>query len=162
MLPLLFTVTTLPLAAMATGLNINQFVKEPGILRYPIHNVEGAPALKNITKRQNDVDLMSQLTGNFYTIDLIFGTPGQVVSVNLDTGSDELWVNPVCDNSHDPAFCETFGQFTASSTWVDAGQDGHITYGTGSVDFAYGYDFVTVGGEIPSSAMANLEGPWLA
>ncbi|CAM1510670.1 Fc.00g010050.m01.CDS01 [Cosmosporella sp. VM-42] len=123
----------------------NRMVQEEGLLRFPLKVSKGAPAVKNLTKRQNDVGLTSQQTGFFYSIDLSLGTPGQSISVNFDTGSSELWVNPVCSKSNDPEFCESFGRFGASSTFVDLNTAGGVTYGSGYVDFEYGYDFVSVG-----------------
>lgn len=147
MLHILFAAAALPLAVKAVDVDDNKFSQHSGLLRYPIRNVEGAPAVKNITKRQDDVGLSTQLMGNFYSIDLTFGTPGQVVSVNLDTGSDELWVNPNCNNAYDPDFCATFPRFTQSSTLVDLEEQATITYGSGSADINYVYDYVSVGGE---------------
>jgi hypothetical protein len=136
----------MPLTVQALEfLDDNRMVQQPGLIRYPIHPLVGAPAVKNITRRQNDVILDSQQSGYFYTIDLELGTPGQRVTVNLDTGSTELWVNPVCENSNDPEFCASFPRFTESSTFVDLGQEGSVTYGSGYANFEYGYDYVSVG-----------------
>lgn len=123
----------------------NRMHQEDGLLRFPLRVSSGAPIVKNVTKRQQEVALEAQLNGNFYSIDLTVGTPGQTVSVNFDTGSPELWINPVCANANDPGLCETFGQFTESSTFVDLNATGMILYGTGYVNFNYSYDFITLG-----------------
>ncbi|KAM0433491.1 hypothetical protein ACHAPT_004371 [Fusarium lateritium] len=116
-----------------------------GIIRYPIKASPGAPIVKGVTRRQNEVALQAQSTGLFYSIDVTMGTPGQVITVNLDTGSQELWVNPVCDKANDVAFCESFGHFEKSSTWTSINVTGGLVYGTGYAYYNYGYDFITIG-----------------
>ncbi|PNP53373.1 hypothetical protein THARTR1_06067 [Trichoderma harzianum] len=100
---------------------------------------------KHLHRRQDSADLLAQQTGYFYSIQLEIGTPPQAVSVNFDTGSSELWVNPVCSKATDPTFCETFGRYSNSTTFVDTQTPGGIKYGTGFVDFNYGYDYVQLG-----------------
>ncbi|KAM5342114.1 hypothetical protein ACJ41O_015145 [Fusarium nematophilum] len=133
------------LAAVAPALTLALDDTQEGILRFPLTVSTGAPINKNLTKRQNEVALESQQTGFFYSIDLELGTPGQQVSVNFDTGSAELWVNPVCANAQNPEFCESFGHFGESSTFVDLKTEGSVVYGTGYANFKYGYDYVGVG-----------------
>ncbi|KAF4458207.1 aspartic-type signal peptidase [Fusarium albosuccineum] len=116
-----------------------------GVIRFPLKVSTGAPVVKGVTKRQHDVALQSQQTGFFYSIELEMGTPGQKVSVNLDTGSAELWVNPVCSKAQNPAFCKTFGHFGESSTFTDLNTTGGVVYGTGYAYYNYGYDYVSVG-----------------
>ncbi|KAK4035318.1 aspartic peptidase domain-containing protein [Parachaetomium inaequale] len=99
----------------------------------------------NITKRQIGTDTLGQRSGTLYTIEVTLGTPGQKVPVQFDTGSSELWVNPVCSKSTTPDFCNTQPRFTASSTLVDLDAQGHVTYGTGYTDFEYVADYVAIG-----------------
>lgn len=121
------------------------FTQQDGILAFPLKASLGAPLATDLSKRQSDVGIDSQLTGTLYTIDITIGTPGQTVSVLFDTGSDELWVNPVCSRSFDTELCEASGRFTSSTTFVDLGVTGGIQYGIGYVEFEYGYDFVSIG-----------------
>jgi hypothetical protein len=121
--------------------------QEDGLIRFPLKVSTGAPVVKGVTKRQNEVALESQQNGFFYSIDVELGTPGQKVTVNLDTGSAELWVNPVCSKAQQPAFCESFGHFGESSTWVNLNTTGGVVYGTGYAYWNYGYDHVVVGCE---------------
>ncbi|PHH85630.1 hypothetical protein CDD83_147 [Cordyceps sp. RAO-2017] len=141
----LLPLAALPLAADAfAGYPAdNRMVQQAGMLRFPIKVVDGAPAKRQ--RRQQDVALASQKTGFFYSIEVRLGTPPQAVSVNFDTGSDELWVNPVCQKSSDPAFCQSFGRFNGSQTFVDLKRNGTINYGTGFANLEYGYDYVDVG-----------------
>jgi len=141
--------TTLPVAVAITSLpNIpddNRMVQSDGLIRYPIIPQQGGSPFGKHSKRQTDVDSSYQRTGTLYTINLTLGTPGQVVPVQFDTGSSELWVNPVCSKSTTPDFCNAQPRFTESSTIEDLGVEGSVTYGTGFADFEYVADFVGVG-----------------
>ncbi|KAL7925573.1 aspartic peptidase domain-containing protein [Trichoderma austrokoningii] len=141
----LYALAAWPLAAQALEfLDDNKNVEEGGIMRYSITASKGARS-KHLHRRQDSAELVSQETGYFYSIELEIGTPPQAVSVNFDTGSSELWVNPECSKATDPTFCESFGRYNASKTFVDTKADGGIKYGTGYVDFVYGYDYVQLG-----------------
>jgi len=126
----------------------------PGIIRNTVKAVN-APAVGpavNITRRQDAVGLKNLDSGTVYTIDLAIGTAPQPVTVIIDTGSNELWVNPVCSkvgNAKGQALCQSHPPFdpTTSTTYVDKGEAGHVTFGKGFVDFDYGEDYVTVGGK---------------
>ncbi|KAH7236227.1 aspartic peptidase domain-containing protein [Fusarium tricinctum] len=70
------------------------------------------------SKRQDDdgeaIAVRLQNKDFFYATDLEFGSPPQKVTVLLDTGSNELWVNPDCneaqtDRQYDQ--CLDFGQY---------------------------------------------------
>ncbi|KAH6611300.1 aspartic proteinase [Trichoderma cornu-damae] len=141
----LYALAAWPLAARALELIDGSRSDElNGIMRYTLTASKGATS-KHLHRRQESADLHSQQTGYFYSIELQVGTPPQAVSVNFDTGSSELWVNPVCSKATDPAFCEAFGRYNASTTFVDAKTPGGVKYGTGYVDFNYGYDYVQLG-----------------
>ncbi|RGP69082.1 hypothetical protein FLONG3_7935 [Fusarium longipes] len=147
MLSTLFLAAAAP--ALATAFNgpnvpVNNDEIE-GLVRFPLKVSTGAPVVKGVTKRQNEVALESQQNGFFYSIDVTLGTPGQKVTVNLDTGSAELWVNPVCEKAQQPAFCADFGHFGESSTFVDLNTTGGVVYGTGYAYWNYGYDHVVIG-----------------
>lgn len=121
--------------------------QQGGILAFPLKASPGSPVAKDITKRQTETGLESHLSGTLYTIDVTLGTPGQTVSVQLDTGSAETWVNAVCEKSFDPELCESMGRFTDSTSFVNLGVDGGVTYGIGYVDFTYGNDYLSIGGK---------------
>jgi hypothetical protein len=147
----LYTAALLPVAVLGSGVLLaddNRMVQEDGIVRYPIIPQEGGALFgkhSNVTKRQIGTDSFGQRSGTLYTIELTLGTPGQVVPVQFDTGSSELWVNPVCSQSTTPAYCDAQPRFTASSTLNDLGHQGHVTYGTGYADFEYVSDYVSIG-----------------
>ncbi|KAK3304875.1 aspartic peptidase domain-containing protein [Chaetomium strumarium] len=145
----------LPAAVLGSGsgpfdfdFDDNRMVQQDGLIRYPVIPKTGAPLFgkhTNFTKRQVDTDSFARLSGTLYTIELTLGTPGQKVPVNFDTGSSELWVNPVCAQSTTPDFCNAQPRFTESSTLVDLGVTGGVTYGTGYADFYYVSDYVAIG-----------------
>lgn len=77
------------------------------------------------------------------------GTPGQQVKVALDTGSDELWVNPVCSSvkSQDQKQeCLDDGQYNPgqSSTAQASTTSNNIPYGKGDVNVTYYKDSISM------------------
>ncbi|GKZ37367.1 hypothetical protein AbraIFM66950_008888 [Aspergillus brasiliensis] len=76
-------------------------------------------------------DLVNLATNLGYTMNLTLGTPGQEVSVTLDTGSSDLWVNganaTVCP-------CNDYGSYnsSASSTYTFVNDEFYIKYVDGS------------------------------
>lgn len=146
-----YTAALLPAVALGATLAIpddNQMVQHDGLIRYPVIPKQGGPIFgkhSNFTKRQIDTGSLAQRSGTLYTIEVTLGTPGQTVPVQFDTGSSELWVNPVCSKSTTPNFCNAQPRFTESSTLVDLGVQGQVTYGTGYTDFEYVADYVGIG-----------------
>lgn len=151
LLSALLPLAALPLAAHGlAGFPVdNRMAQQPGLIRYPISVSRGGESKNGVFRRQNDVALTAQKTGFFYSIDIEIGTPPQAVSVNFDTGSDQLWVNPVCSKSTDVALCESFGRFNGSQTYSDLNRTGSIKYGTGFAKLAYGYDYMQIGCRSP-------------
>ena len=85
------------------------------------------------------------------------GSPAQEITVIFDTGSDELWVNPSCDNSDSEIAidaCHENGHYfpNRSSTANDLDEAFSIIYGSGSAYGEYFTDNVRVGGKSISSA----------
>ncbi|KAH8878607.1 acid protease, partial [Thozetella sp. PMI_491] len=120
----------------------------PGFLRFPIAVKSPAAQSSGASKRQNAVDLTRAFLGAAYTIEVQLGTPEQTVSVQLDSGSSELWVNPNCSNYPGlENWCKSQGFFNSStsSTFNNTGPDGSIVYGGGNVTFRYATDNVRVG-----------------
>jgi hypothetical protein len=138
-------------------LAVTVLADSPGYVRNPVKAIT-APVVSpatNLTRRQDVVGIKNQEAGTMYTIDLTIGTPPQPVTVIIDTGSNELWVNPVCskaENANSIALCQSFPVFDpkASSSYVDEGVPGGVTYGKGFVEFEYSSDYLTVGGKLQS------------
>lgn len=119
-----------------------------GVLSFPITARHGAPLMAtDLSKRQLSSPAITKFGGAIYTIDVKLGTPGQSVPVQFDTGSSELVVNPTCSQSRHGEFCVSQPRFTMSSSLVDYGVQGGITYegGRGWANFEYIGDYVGIG-----------------
>lgn len=84
------------------------------------------------------------------------GTPPQTVSVQIDTGSSDLWVDPTCSQAGSVSavsICNALPVYNAltSSTAKSAGESMVLYYGKGSVIGEYITDTVTVGGKTNSN-----------
>ncbi|KAL0937585.1 secreted aspartic proteinase [Colletotrichum truncatum] len=105
------TVTT-----AVTALSIPHTVEGNGYLSVPVNTVRSD--LDGLTKR----DAFEVLINNrqfYYSMDLMIGTPGQKVTVLLDTGSSELWVNPDCSKAPSASQarqCNSYGQYTSRNS----------------------------------------------
>ncbi|KAL0469332.1 aspartic peptidase domain-containing protein [Neurospora intermedia] len=115
-----------------------------GFIRASVHATHGAPKLR---RRQEDEGLKNQNLGTTYTIDIDIGTPPQTVTLILDTGSPDLWVNPQCETSGQEKYCKSFRQFdyTKSKTIQDLGAADILRYGKGNVTIEYVTDDVIIG-----------------
>lgn len=137
--------------ALATSTSTKSLVtRGNGFLRHPIRAVPGSPKLR---RRQTEEETTtSHNNGASYTIDIDIGTPPQTITVILDTGSNDLWVNPSCATANIPDYCAQFAQFdwTASSTFQDLEEAHIITYGKGNVTYQWVADAVAIGGKLPS------------
>lgn len=152
MLPLVLSSLLLSPAAAAVTLDQPRSVSTSGegYLRHPIRTVPGAPKLR---RRQETEATIPHNRGATYTVDIDIGTPPQTITVILDTGSNDLWVNPTCDTANLPEYCAGFNQFdwTASSTFLDLGKGNIIKYGKGNVTYEWVSDSVTIGGMFEAS-----------
>lgn len=120
-----------------------------GLIKHAITAI--AKPGSGVLKRQDALPLSNVNTGTLYTIQLSIGTPPQPLTLVIDTGSSELWVNPTCSAA--PAaqvqFCNNFPQFNykASSTFNDTGTSFQLQYGRGVANVEYVTDTIIIGCE---------------
>ncbi|KAK2597576.1 hypothetical protein N8I77_012355 [Diaporthe amygdali] len=100
-----------------------------------------------LLKRVSIEDISNQLYGTAYTIDIEVGTPPQTVTVLVDTGSSNLWLNPTCETSGQQKYCERFPQFNYndSSSIADTTFGQLLSYGKGNASVEYVGDNVKIG-----------------
>ncbi|KUI68353.1 Aspartic proteinase yapsin-6 [Cytospora mali] len=143
-----FTLSTLTTASSSPPPQTKKQVG-PSLLRSSVTTHGGRLSFgkSGRVKRQDAAGLKNQQDGTSYTIDIQIGTPPQTVTVILDTGSEELWVNPDCETSGQTDYCESFSQFdyTESSTIEDTGYSNVLAYGKGNVTIEYVTDVVSIG-----------------
>lgn len=70
-----------------------------------------------------------------------FGSPPQILTVDIDTGSADLWIPVNCGNCEKEQFDET-----ESSTFVAQGDEFSIAYGTGSASGTLATDTISLNG----------------
>lgn len=120
------------------------------VLAIPLKRVQhqGAPATR-LARRYFGTDVLG-VYGAAYFAEMALGTGDnpQTVSVLLDTGSFEMWVNPNCSAANVQDYCEAFGHYdpemspTAKSLNTNFG----IQYGQGSASGVYYKDDVYLSG----------------
>lgn len=91
-----------------------------GYLAVPIGTVDrprsSGSRTNSIDKRAENETILQTLENKdfFYAAEIDFGTPPQTVTVLVDTGSSELWVNPECENAPSQTQyeqCKSFGTY---------------------------------------------------
>ncbi|KAK7701034.1 hypothetical protein SLS64_010628 [Diaporthe eres] len=97
--------------------------------------------------RHSCEEISNQQYGTGYTIDIEVGTPPQTVTVLVDTGSANLWVNPTCETSGQQKYCESFPQFNVddSSSIADTSFGQLLSYGKGNASVEYVTDNIGIG-----------------
>ncbi|KAL2187682.1 acid protease [Thermothelomyces heterothallicus CBS 203.75] len=80
-------------------------------------------------------------------MEIELGTPPQKVTLIVDTGSPNTWVNPQCETSNTPSDCAKYPQFDYAKSssinitdYVDV-----LRYGSGSATVQYVYETVSIG-----------------
>jgi hypothetical protein len=116
-----------------------------GIIRSPINALPGPPPKLRV--RQNEVQVENQRQGTRYGVEIEVGTPPQKVTLILDTGSPDTWVNPSCATANVPADCRALGRFdyTKSTSLNETGVEDILVYGIGNATIQYVYETVTIG-----------------
>ncbi|CAK7200616.1 hypothetical protein SEUCBS139899_003314 [Sporothrix eucalyptigena] len=122
-----------------------------GLLSFPIVERRTFKGPATRLRRRDDEAVLYNHTNVAYMIELGLGTPPQQVRVQLDTGSNELWVDPDCSTVTTTAsqqFCESVGTFDPndSSTLVDGEEYATLAYGRGTAYIDYVLDNIVVPG----------------
>lgn len=143
------------LFSSSAALHLAPRSKSPRALSLPIKraDLDIETALRRdrnrIRKRQNGyvtVDLENQV--NLYSVNFTLGTPAQQLTLSIDTGSSDLWVNVPSSQICDQGQC-TGGTFNSgdSSTYKVVSNDFNITYADGSTASGdYATDSLAIGG----------------
>lgn len=136
--------TLLAASSGSAGVQANNFLKSTVTAHQDIHRLLG---------RQSTEEISNQQYGTGYTIDIDVGTPPQTVTVIVDTGSANLWLNPTCETSGQQEYCESFPQFNVdeSSSIASTSFGQLLSYGKGNASVDYVTDNVGIGCEFLSN-----------
>lgn len=104
-------------------------------LEVPLKQTRAKKILEKYSKlKSNPITLASTLVENYYNLqysaELYFGTPGQLMSLTLDTGSSYTWVPGTSCNCHESV--NSFEE-SASSTFRNTSEKVDLYYGMGEV-----------------------------
>lgn len=115
-----------------------------GFFSVPIvHETTIRPLMHRDINRRALSSTLYNVSAVSYLVQLSIGTPGQLVKVAIDTGSDELWVNPNCNSAtitaNQQRECVANGKYTPgqSSTSKKLTGTNRIPYGKGDVNIQY-------------------------
>ncbi|KAI0530341.1 aspartic peptidase domain-containing protein [Xylaria digitata] len=134
------------------------------VLTMPLRRIDHrGVATPSIGKRFFKTEVLG-VFGAAYLAEITIGTSKngkkQVLDVLIDTGSFELWVDPVCSKSNVPEFCEIFGHYdpTLSSTSQKIEDGGFgIKYGSGEASGSYYKDDIYISGESNNPLISSME-----
>ncbi|KAF2494423.1 acid protease [Lophium mytilinum] len=141
----------LSLAPLSSASALPNTKRGSGILALSVAAVNTTQLLPSKHKRQDAVALANVQTGTRYVVTFSIGTPPQPVSVSIDTGSSDTWVDPDCSTAGPQSsidLCNSYPVYTVdlSSTAEDTGESTTLSYGKGSADVEYYTDNFLLGG----------------
>lgn len=157
----------LALGALLSPAAAQEYSELPdGVVHFPLRRFQQSEVL-GIFKRDGDsLDISLNNSVTFFTSEIEIGSNKQSVTVQVDTGSSDLWVmdstNPYCVgatdstiSSSDQVNCTSSAMFDSSdsSTYHSNSTTFKITYGdTTFASGYYGYDNIIIGGKTVSNA----------
>ncbi|KAE8454490.1 hypothetical protein EG329_000113 [Mollisiaceae sp. DMI_Dod_QoI] len=126
-------------------LNERAYYASQGMLEVPVTAI---PKNVSLSKRQVADPLLNMFTGLEYLISFGIGTPPQNVTLALDTGSSDTWVNPTCITGQRSDLCAALSQYVpaSSSSSKDLGKAMSLAYGIGRAQGVFYTDDVHLGG----------------
>ena len=123
-------------AALAALAILPCSLAEPKVFGLKFAKVKKDVARSGLQRRANTVSEALYNGQNLYIANISIGTPPQEMSVQLDTGSSDLWVPASDSNICKQPSCDAWGSFnsTASKTFEELDDLGYfnIGYGDGS------------------------------
>ncbi|KAH6640299.1 aspartic peptidase domain-containing protein [Chaetomium tenue] len=145
MLPVILAASLLAPAAAGASEPNRIVARGDGIIRSPVRQIAGSGP--NLRARQNEVEVQNQRFGTRYGVEIEIGTPPQKITLILDTGSPNTWINPVCETANLPSDCAQFAQFNyeKSSTLNVTDYVDTLRYGIGNATVQYVSETVTIG-----------------
>ncbi|KAK4098000.1 acid protease [Parathielavia hyrcaniae] len=145
MLPVILAASLLAPAVAAASAPRHVVPRGDGIVRSPIRAIpDAAPKLR---VRQNEVEVENQRAGTRYAVEMEVGTPPQTLTLILDTGSPDTWINPSCDTANVPSDCRSFPQFDSSesTSFEQTTVRDILRYGIGNATIRYALETLTLG-----------------
>ncbi|KAF3384988.1 putative aspartic-type endopeptidase opsB [Penicillium rolfsii] len=122
----------------------------PAVFALPISRSERSQALQKRSSKVVSVDLPNE-SNLYYMVNITVGTPPQNLSLSLDIGSSDIWVNipdsKYCSAKDDP--CSSTGLFNSkdSSTFKQLDYSMNATYAGGFLAAGhYATDTLVIGG----------------
>lgn len=145
-LPVINAASFLPSRDVEISTSIADKIEKPGFVSFPIQR-----GTRSLAARSATASLVNEADTS-YLIELAFGSNAQPVKVAIDTGSDELFVDPNCNDADFSNTiqqeCEADGQYlpnTSTSSEVTT-EISQIVYGSGAVNIQYVIDSVGIPG----------------
>jgi len=124
-------------------------VRGEGFIRAPLSAIPPtAESFKRLMARQNEVEVKNVWSGTRYTVDVEIGTPPQTVTLVLDTGSPDTWVNPTCETllaGIEECRAQPFFDYTKSSSLNVTSYVDYLPYGSGTATVQWVFETLTIG-----------------